>query len=82
MVRLGYVWIDGHTNSTRTGYHRSGSGNPKYWQIPAYRSDTTVTGLIVAGVAWHLVRKRWYEDDLSVMEALIESVGGVYMNGD
>ncbi len=42
--------------------------------------DTTVTGLIAAGVAFGIsrLRKRWYEDYLSVMEALIESLLEVF----
>lgn len=42
--------------------------------------DTTVTGLIVAGVAFGIsrLRKRWYEDYLSVIEALIESLLEVF----
>lgn len=42
--------------------------------------DTTVTGLIAAGVAFVIsrLRKRWYEDYLSVMEALIESLLEVF----
>ncbi len=42
--------------------------------------DTTVTGLITAGVAFVVsrLRKRWYEDYLSVMEALTESLLEVF----
>lgn len=42
--------------------------------------DTTVTGLITAGIAFVIsrFRKRWYEDYLSVMEALIEALLEVF----
>ena len=42
--------------------------------------DTTVTGLITAGIAYVIsrFRKRWYEDYLSVMEALIEALLEVF----
>jgi biopolymer transport protein ExbB/TolQ len=42
--------------------------------------DTTVTGLIAASVAFFIsrLRKRWYEDYLSTMEALMESLLEVF----
>lgn len=42
--------------------------------------DTTVTGLIAAGVAFIIsrLRKRWYEDYLSTLEVLMESLLEVF----
>jgi len=42
--------------------------------------DATVTGLAAAGVAYAIsrLRKRWYEDYLSTLEALIESLLEVF----
>jgi biopolymer transport protein ExbB/TolQ len=42
--------------------------------------DTTVAGLIAAGVAFVIsrLRKRWYEDYLSVLETLMESLLEVF----
>ena len=42
--------------------------------------DATVTGLAAAGVAFAIsrLRKRWYEDYLSTLEALIESLLDVF----
>lgn len=42
--------------------------------------DTTVTGLIAAGVAYaiSMLRKRWYEDYLSTLETLMESLLEVF----
>ena len=41
---------------------------------------TTVLGLIVGGVGYVLsiVKKRWYLQDLSDMEYIAKSLGGVY----
>ncbi len=45
--------------------------------------DATVTGLAAAGVAFAIsrLRKRWYEDYLSALEALIESLLEVFAHG-
>lgn len=45
--------------------------------------DATVTGLAAAGIAFAIsrVRKRWYEDDLSSLEALMESLLEVFTRG-
>jgi len=42
--------------------------------------DTTVTGLVAAGIAFVIsrLRKRWYEDYLSALEALMESLLEVF----
>ncbi len=45
--------------------------------------DATVTGLATAGVAFVIsrLRKRWYEDYLSSLEALMESLLEVFAGG-
>ncbi|MCG9969319.1 MotA/TolQ/ExbB proton channel family protein [Pelotomaculum terephthalicicum JT] len=45
--------------------------------------DATVAGLAAAGVAFAIsrLRKRWYEDYLSSLEALMESLLEVFTNG-
>ena len=45
--------------------------------------DTTVTGLAAAGVAFVIsrLRKRWYEDYLSALETLMESLLEVFASG-
>jgi biopolymer transport protein ExbB/TolQ len=45
--------------------------------------DTTVMGLVTAGVAFAIsrLRKRWYEDNLSATEALMESLLEVFAHG-
>ena len=45
--------------------------------------DATVTGLAAAGVAFAIsrLRKRWYEDYLSALEALLESLLEVFTRG-
>ena len=58
-----------------------GQGNTKVLSDSLLTAfDTTVTGLITAGIAFVIsrLRKRWYEDYLSVMEALIESLLEVF----
>lgn len=45
--------------------------------------DATVTGLATAGIAFAIsrLRKRWYEDYLSTLEALMESLLEVFAGG-
>ncbi|MDD2554262.1 MAG: MotA/TolQ/ExbB proton channel family protein, partial [Desulfotomaculaceae bacterium] len=42
--------------------------------------DATVTGLAAAGIAFFIsrLRKRWYEDYLSSLEALLEGILEVF----
>lgn len=45
--------------------------------------DTTVIGLAAAGIAYFIsrLRKRWYEDYLSILEALMDSLLEVFARG-
>jgi biopolymer transport protein ExbB/TolQ len=45
--------------------------------------DATVAGLVTAGIAFAIsrLRKRWYEDSLSTLEALMESLLEVFTSG-
>ncbi len=82
VVRLGPMFgLMGTLIPLGPGIIALGQGNTKVLADSLLTAfDTTVTGLIVAGVAFGIsrLRKRWYEDDLSVMEALIESLLEVF----
>lgn len=82
VVRLGPMFgLIGTLIPLGPGIIALGQGNTKVLADSLLTAfDTTVTGLIAAGVAFVIsrLRKRWYEDYLSVMEALIESLLEVF----
>ncbi len=82
VVRLGPMFgLMGTLIPLGPGIIALGQGNTKVLADSLLTAfDTTVTGLIVAGVAFGIsrLRKRWYEDYLSIMEALIESLLEVF----
>jgi biopolymer transport protein ExbB/TolQ len=82
VVRLGPMFgLMGTLIPLGPGIIALGQGNTKVLADSLLTAfDTTVTGLVVAGVAFGVsrLRKRWYEDYLSVMEALIESLLEVF----
>lgn len=82
VVRLGPMFgLMGTLIPLGPGIIALGQGNTKALADSLLTAfDTTVIGLIVAGVAFGIsrLRKRWYEDCLSVMEALIESLLEVF----
>jgi len=82
VVRLGPMFgLMGTLIPLGPGIIALGQGNTKILADSLLTAfDTTVTGLIVAGVAFGIsrLRKRWYEDYLSAMETLTESLLEVF----
>lgn len=82
VVRLGpMLGLMGTLIPLGPGIIALGQGNTKVLADSLLTAfDTTVAGLIAAGIAFVIsrLRKRWYEDYLSVMEALIEALLEVF----
>lgn len=82
LVRLGPMFgLMGTLIPLGPGMIALGQGNTKVLADSLLIAfDTTVSGLIAAGVAFVIsrLRKRWYEDYLSVLEALMESLLEVF----
>lgn len=82
VVRLGpMLGLMGTLIPLGPGIIALGQGNTKVLADSLLTAfDTTVAGLIAAGVAFVIsrLRKRWYEDYLSVTEALIEALLEVF----
>ena len=83
VTRLGHVRLDGYLNSIRIGLVLWVRRPKTLADSLMTAFDATVIGLAAGGIAFAVsrLRKRWYEDYLSTLEVLIESLMEVLAHG-